>query len=281
MEHHIHTFSIVAYDRDVGAWGVAVASRFLAAGAVVSWAQAGAGAVATQALANLSFGPDGLAQMATGASAVDTLAALLAADDMPDRRQVALVDAQGGVAAHTGSNCSGWAGHITGEGFACHGNLLTGEVVIQSMAAAYHSATGELADRLLSALQAGERVGGDRRGKQSAGLLVVRPNGGYGGRTDRYIDLRVDDDPTPLTKLADMLAQHHLLFGETHPDNLVLVTPELATELQTMLIEQDYMQGEADGRWDELTKQAFWQLVSHENLVGVAVEVPTFFQILV
>jgi uncharacterized Ntn-hydrolase superfamily protein len=262
----LNTFSIVAYDADENAWGVAVASKFLAAAAVVSWAQAGAGAVATQALAKVGFGADGLRMMADGASADETLAKLLASDPARADRQVGLVDRQGRVAAHTGANCFEWAGHVVGRGFTCQGNILTGEPVLNAMAAAYQGARGELADRLLAALVAGDRAGGDKRGKQSAGLLVVRPGGGYGGDTDRYLDLRVDDDTDPVAKLSDLVTAHHLFFGAPKPENQLTITPEIAAELQSILIEMDYMQGDADGTWDELTKQAFWVLVGNENL---------------
>lgn len=263
---YLNTFSIVAHDPKEQAWGVAVASKFLAAAALVSWAQAGAGAIATQSLARVGYGPRGLAMLSDGTSAADTLAALLANDPDSDQRQVGIVDAQGRVAAHTGDACNHWAGHHTGNGFCCQGNILAGEMVLGAMATAYQTAKGELADRLLAALQAGERAGGDRRGKQSAGLLVVRPNGGYGGDTDRYLDLRVDDAPDPVAKLGALLQMHHLYFGTPRAEDQLPITPEIARELQTMLIEQDYMQGDADGTWDEITRMAFWELVGTENL---------------
>lgn len=262
----INTFSIAAYDREENAWGVAVASKFLAAAALVSWAQAGAGAVATQAYAKVGYGPQGLARLADGESAADVLAALLAEDDKRESRQVGIVDAQGNAAAHTGSECSSWAGHRVGEGFCCQGNILAGEIVVDSMATTYQATEGELADRLLAALRAGDRAGGDRRGKQSAGVLVVKPKGGYGGDTDRYLDLRVDDHLNPVSKLGELVQAHHLFFGEAKAEDQTHITPEIARELQTMLIQTDYMQGEADGHWDELTKQAFWGLVGDENL---------------
>jgi uncharacterized Ntn-hydrolase superfamily protein len=262
----INTFSIVAYDADEQAWGVAVASKFLAAGAVVSWAQAGVGAVATQAFAKIGYGPDGLALMASGISASDALEKLLADDPKREERQLGMVDAQGRAAAHTGANCFEWAGHVVGEGFACQGNILAGEVVPNSMASAFRATKGELADRLVAALAAGDRVGGDKRGKQAAAVLVVRPNGGYGGDTDRYLDLRVDDHETPIIRLGELLDMHHLFFGASKPEDLLPIDDQIASELQTILIKQDYMQGEADGNWDALTQQAFWEMVGNENL---------------
>ncbi len=187
------TFSIVAYSREEDAWGVAVASKFLAAAAMVNWAKAGAGAVATQAFARVSFGIQGLDLMAGGLSAEETLAKLLATDEDAEDRQVGMVDAKGNVVAYTGADCFGYAGHFIGEGFSCQGNILTGRQTLDAMAAAYRSTEGELADRLVAALLAGDRAGGDRRGRQAAGVLVVKAGAGYGGDNDRYVDLRVDD----------------------------------------------------------------------------------------
>ncbi|GAB4575476.1 MAG: DUF1028 domain-containing protein [Anaerolineae bacterium] len=261
-----NTFSIVAYDPEEQAWGVAVASKFLAAAAVVSWAQAGAGAVATQAFARVSYGPDGLAMMAAGKSAQETLEALLASDPNREHRQVGIVDAQGGAAAHTGSECFDWAGHRIGEGFTCQGNILTGPETLDAMAETFLSTSGELADRLMAALLAGDTAGGDSRGKQSAGILVVRPNGGYGGDNDRYLDLRVDDDPEPVKRLQSLVSMHHVFFGESRPEDLLLIDPPLARELQAMLLAQGYYDGGITGEWDEASKQAFWALVGNENL---------------
>ncbi|NIN69251.1 MAG: DUF1028 domain-containing protein, partial [Anaerolineae bacterium] len=207
------TYSIVACDLEERAWGVAVASKFLAAGALVSWAQAEVGAVATQALAKVGNGPDGLALLAQGMPAPKVLESLLAQDAGAADRQVGIVDAQGRVAAYTGERCFEWAGHLLGEGFTCQGNILTGRETLDAMASAFRCAQGELADRLVESLSAGDKAGGDRRGKQSAAVLVVRPRGGYGGDTDRYLDLRVDDDPDPVVKLKELVASHHVFFG--------------------------------------------------------------------
>ncbi len=260
------TFSIVAYDPEERAWGVAVASKFLAAAAVVSWAQAEVGAVATQSYAKVGFGPDGLALMAKGKSAQETLALLLQNDPMREQRQVGIVDANGGIAAHTGSKCHAWAGHLIGEGFSCQGNILTGEETLHAMAETFTTAKGELADRLVEALLAGDTIGGDRRGKQSAGVLVVRPRGGYGGDTDRYLDLRVDDDPEPVHKLKELVSIHHLFFGSAKPEDRLPITAEIARELQAMMGKLGYYQGEVNGHWDDATKQAFWAFVGNENL---------------
>ncbi|MFN8451802.1 MAG: DUF1028 domain-containing protein [Anaerolineae bacterium] len=166
--------------------------------------RAGVGAIATQSFAKVSFGVDGLASIREGARR-DALDALLAADPVREKRQIGIVDSQGRSAAHTGSECFDWAGHRTHEGFTCQGNITAGTSVVEAMADAYTSARGELADRLLAALVAGDDAGGDRRGKQGAAIYVARPNGGYGGDNDRYLDLRVDDDPAPLARMAALL----------------------------------------------------------------------------
>ena len=262
----IATFSIVAYDATEQAWGVAVASKFLAAGALVSWAQAGAGAVATQSFARVSFGPNGLALLAQGKSAPEVLAALLANDARAQQRQVGIVDAQGRSAAHTGKECHDWAGHRSGEGFSVQGNMLAGSSVLDAMIDGYKAAHGELADRLVAALAAGDAAGGDKRGRQAAAVLVARPNGGYGGDTDRYLDLRVDDDEQPIKKLKQLVSAHHLFFGAPLPEDQLPITPEIARELQQIMLKQGYYGGGVDGQWDAVSQQAFWSLVGNENL---------------
>lgn len=263
----VATFSIVAFDPGRQEWGVAVASKFLAAAAVVSWAQADAGAVATQSYANVQYGPQGLARMAAGESAEDVIAQLVAAD--PDRalRQVGMVDRNGRAAAYTGDGCHAWAGHVVGDGFACQGNILVPGTV-EAMAARYESARkgpGELADWLVEALAAGEEVGGDSRGRQAAGVLVVRANGGYGGNNDRYLDLRVDDDPDPITKLRQLVALHHLFFGAVDTaDRLPIAT--VARELQQIVRASGHYRGPITGDFDESTRAALRALVGVENL---------------
>ncbi len=262
----LNTFSIVACDPDEPAWGVAVASKFLAAGALVPWARAGAGAIATQALARVSFGPDGLNLLAQGTSAQEVLDRLLEHDEGRDHRQVGCVDAHGGSAAYTGPACLAWAGHRTGPGYACQGNILTGPETLDAMAAAFEQTQGDLAARLLAALRAGDQAGGDRRGKQSAALLVVKPGGGYGGDTDRYIDLRVDDDPDPVTRLAGLLDLHRLYFGHTPEAEHIPIDAPLARELQAMLVQHGYYTGPITGQWDAASIEAFAAFVGTENL---------------
>lgn len=263
----ITTFSIVAYDPGREEWGVAVQSKFLAAAAVVSWARANAGAVATQSNANLSYGPDGLEMMAAGIPAEGTVEALIANDEDRDLRQVGLVDKAGRAAAFTGKGCHDWAGHIVGQGFACQGNILIPGTV-EAMAARFEEVRGgegELADWLVTALAAGQDAGGDSRGRQAAGVLVVRENGGYGGKTDRYLDLRVDDDPYPIRKLQQLVEMHHLFFGQVDPDDLISLA-EGAADIQAILRRTKEYDGPIDGRFDEKTRQALRSLVGKENL---------------
>ncbi len=267
MRQPIATFSIVAYDPGRKEWGVAVQSKFLAAAAVVSWARAGAGAVATQSYANLAYGPDGLAMMAQGVAAAEAVKRLTEADEGRDSRQLGMVDRDGNAAAFTGAACHDWAGHLVGDGFTCQGNILVPGTVA-AMAAEFErvrGGAGELADWLAAALAAGQAAGGDKRGRQAAGVLVVRENGGYGGKTDRYLDLRVDDDPQPIRKLQQLVSSHHLFFGEVDPDNVVPLA-EVAADLQAVLTRTGHYQGKQTGQFDAATRQALWALVGEENL---------------
>ncbi len=259
------TFSIVAYDPEVDEWGVAVQSKFLAAAAVVSWARAGAGAVATQARANMSYGPDGLRLMAKGINAGQVIAKLTENDEGTPDRQLAVVDAQGQSAAFTGEECLDWAGHRTGEGYSCQGNILAGPEVVQDMADDFESSDGRLADRLVSALQAGQRAGGDRRGQQSAGLLVVREEGSYGGTTDRYIDLRVDDHNRPIDELRRLLQLHYLYFEKPDPDALLPLEGEVAQQVVQCLSALGYQVDAQQDLFDEQARSALDEWVAQEN----------------
>src|SRR6266568_455028 len=202
----ICTFSIVAYDAEGQEWGVAVASKFLAVGSVVPWAKAGVGAIATQSHANTTYGPKGLELLSEGKSADEVIKRLTDEDTGKDVRQVGIIDAKGNAATFTGAKCMVWAGGKTGKHYACQGNILAGEAVVDDMAKAFEEAKGALAWRLLAALEAAEKAGGDKRGKQSAAILVVREKGGYSGFNDRMIDFRVDDHATPVQELARILA---------------------------------------------------------------------------
>jgi len=263
----IATFSIVGYDPRKKEWGVAVQSKFIAVGAVVPWAKAGSGAVATQSYANLLYGPMGLERMAAGSSAQAAIDTLTAEDADRALRQVGMVDANGNAAAFTGEKCHDWAGHVVGEGYACQGNILV-QGTVEAMAEKFESVrgtTGELADWLVAALAAGQEAGGDQRGRQSAAVLVVREGGGYGGNNDRYLDLRVDDHPTPIRELRRLLTLHHLYFGATNEATAVSLKA-VAEELQEILVKTGYYDGPVDGEFDEETRAALRSLVGRENL---------------
>ncbi|HSD84912.1 MAG TPA: DUF1028 domain-containing protein [Anaerolineae bacterium] len=260
------TFSIVAYDPVAQEWGVATQSKFLAVGAVVPWARAKAGAIATQSYANTTFGPKGLHWLAKGLSAPDTLERLLAADKGRDQRQVGIVDRAGRAATFTGSGCHAWAGGVTGRYFAAQGNILTRARVVDAIAAKFEAAPGELADRLVAALLAGQRAGGDRRGQQSAAVLVVREKGGYAGFNDRYLDLRVDDDPHPIERLQEILELHQLYFAKPAPESLVTLNKRIVQELQRIAGQARHYRGPITGKYDAPTRQAVEDLIGVENL---------------
>jgi uncharacterized Ntn-hydrolase superfamily protein len=177
-----------------------------------------------------------------------------------------MVDKNGGAAAHSGAECFDWKGHVLGEGFTCQGNILLGAPVVHDMADEFKAAKGELADRLVAALAAGDAAGGDKRGRQGAAVLVVKASAGYGGDNDRFLDLRVDDDPYPIPKLQKLVMAHHLFFGKPDPADQTPITPDIAREIQGWLRGNGYSRAEAHGQWDEATKQAFWALVGNENL---------------
>jgi uncharacterized Ntn-hydrolase superfamily protein len=258
----VATFSIVASDPDTEALGVAVQSKFLAVGAVVPWARAGVGAVATQALANYNYGLRGLELMGRGATARETVEALISSDDEREHRQLGVVDAAGRAATFTGDECFEWAGGITGEHYAAQGNILVGRETVEALARTFEDTRGELAGRLLAALDAGQRAGGDSRGKQSAALLVVREGGGYGGDNDRVVDLRVDDHPEPIRELIRLRGLHALYFGETKPDDVVAVDGEVGREVAASLQRLGYLDEGAD---DEALLDALSAFIRTEN----------------
>lgn len=209
----IATYSIAAHDPAAEEWGVAVQSRFLAVGAVVPFARAGVGAVASQACGNPNYGPQALELMAGGLPADSALRAVLAADSNREYRQLGAVDSRSGAASFTGKLCQPWAGGLTGNGYCVQGNILAGDSVVFGMAASFEGTSGTLADRLLAALRGGQKHGGDKRGMQSAALLVVSAGGGYSGFNDRMVDLRVDDHPDPIAELERLLEMHQMTFG--------------------------------------------------------------------
>jgi uncharacterized Ntn-hydrolase superfamily protein len=263
------TFSIVAWDNNATPtpeWGVAVASKFLAVGAVVPWARAGAGAVATQALANLAYGPDGLERLAEGAGAEAVVKEMTEADADREQRQLGVVDGHGGAATFTGSECFAWAGGKIGPGFCCQGNILTGPEVVDDMAQAFEGATGPLAARLLAALRAGDTAGGDRRGRQSAALLVVREGGGYGGGIDRAVDIRADDHSDPVAELSRLHELHTLYFPQPDDLEFLEIDEQLGNELRSLLSAIDYEPGDATVPYDDGLRSALYAYMGTENL---------------
>ncbi|SFS65722.1 DUF1028 domain-containing protein [Marininema halotolerans] len=265
QERPVATFSIVAFDEKEKEWGIAVQSKFLAAGALVPWAVANTGAIATQSFANTSFGPRGLRMLAEGKEPEAVLWDLLADD--PDRqlRQVGIVDAQGRSATFTGSSCLTWAGGIAEPGFSCQGNILTGEDVIESMAACYRSSDDmPLAEKLMGVLEAGQKAGGDKRGMQSASLLVVKQEGGYGGWNDRMIDLRVDEHHRPITELKRILKLHRLYFQRSEPEDFLPLNGGNLEEVKDLLRKAGYTPG-AGVEYDRKTKEALKTFYLREN----------------
>jgi uncharacterized Ntn-hydrolase superfamily protein len=210
------TYSLVACDLDARQWGVATQSKFLGVGSIVPWAEAEVGAVATQSFANPQYGPHGLQLLREGLAATDVVERLTTADEGRAKRQLGIVDAQGRAATFTGEECHDWAGGVTGEGYAAQGNILVSEATVVALAETFEGARGApLAERLLAALQAAQAAGGDRRGQQSAAILVVEKDAGYAGLTDVILDLRVDDHARPIDELQRLHGVHETLFGKT------------------------------------------------------------------
>jgi len=235
------TFSIVACDLEERAWGVAVASKFPAVGAVVPWVQAEVGAVATQSFANTSFGPRGLALMGTGLTAQETLHRLLEDDPDKELRQVGLVDANGGSATFSGSGCFAWAGGVSGKGYAIQGNILSGAKVVPAMEKTFLKTKGNLPTRLHTALLAGDRAGGDKRGRQSAAIYVAKPKAGYGGYLDRWLDYRVDDHDDPVPRLGELLEMHELYFGKSLETGRVEIKGKVLKLVTEILTREGYL----------------------------------------
>ena len=234
---------------------------------MVPWARAGEGAVATQSHANTSFGPEGLELMGKGLTAEKALERVLEADEGRAQRQVGMVDRDGRAASFTGDGCMEWAGGVTGEGFTCQGNILAGVHVVAAMADAFRETSGELVDRLLAALLAGDEAGGDRRGRQSAALLVARARGGYGGANDRYVDLRVDDHPDAPRELARVFGVYdHQILVRT--DALVEATHEVVLDLQLRLAALGRYDGPRSGRFDDPTRAALAGFAGEHNVEG-------------
>jgi uncharacterized Ntn-hydrolase superfamily protein len=266
MAHPVPTtFSIVAVDREAREIGAAVQSKFLSVGAAVPWVQADIGAVVTQAFCNTTFGPRGLDLLASGRAPEEALYDLLSEDSGRDTRQVGIIDAAGRSASYTGSKCIGAAGGIADDDFAVQGNCLAAPAVYEAMAACFRSSTGSLADRLVAVLAAGQAAGGDKRGQQSAALIIEKPDGGYGGFSDRYVDLRVDDHPRPIEELARILELHKLYFFPPEPHDIFPIDEALGSEIVRELVRVRAL-GTGASRFDAAAAAALTAFMHIENL---------------
>ena len=261
----VSTFSIIARDPVTKEIGIAVQSKFLAVGSNVIWAKANVGAIATQAYANFDIGELGMKFLEKGYSAEKTRDAMIAIDDGIEDRQFGIVDAQGGSISFTGKRCYDYAGGIAEENLACQGNILVSKKTIDELCSTFKKTKGTLAERLVIALDAAQNAGGDKRGKQSAALLVVKEKGSYGGYNDRYIDLRVDDDVEPIKKLSHLLKLHKMYFEKTKEEDKLIVDEKLAKEIQQALKELGYYKYDINGKYDEKTRAAFTYFCGWEN----------------
>ncbi len=265
-----HTFSIVARDSATGEMGVAVQSHWFSVGSVVSWAEAGVGAIATQSLVNVSFGPRGLELLKAGKTAQETLDELLGSDEGREFRQVAIVDSRGNVAVHTGDKCIGEAGHIKGENFSVQANMMLNETVWGEMSEAFKNARGSLAERMVAALKAAQKVGGDIRGQQSAALLVVKGESTGKEWEDVLIDLRVEDDPDAVSEIARLLKVHQA-YEHMNAGDLAIEENDVDKALQ------EY--GAAEEMFPENTEMKFWTAVSLANVGRVEDSIPIFAEV--
>ncbi|GEL78587.1 DUF1028 domain-containing protein [Tenuibacillus multivorans] len=260
----VATFSIVGFDPKTGELGVATQSKFLGVGAVVPWAEANVGAVATQSMANTAFGPDGLKLLKEGKSAQEALDELVKDDPDASMRQVGVVDFNGASATFTGEDCYDWAGGQAGENYAAQGNILVGEDTVTALAETFESSEGEpLAERLIACLNAAQKAGGDKRGMQSAALFIVKEKGGYGGYNDRYLDLRVDDHESPIEELDRIYHLHRLYFNRPKAKNIVEIDEERKKALVNTFVELGYLSDLEPG--DEAFYQALRSFIHTEN----------------
>lgn len=261
------TFSIVGFDPDTGDLGVAVASKFLAVGYLVPWVEIDVGAVATQSYVNVKFGPIGLELLKEDFKPKEVVDKLLSVDKRREYRQLGVVSKDGAY-AYTGSRCMEWAGHIIGDFFSVQGNILVGEEVVEEMADSYESAGGELIDKLLASLEAGDEVGGDRRGKQSAALIVMRRCGGYGGCEEgvgKYVDIRVDDHKEPVKELQRIFKLWELTFLEREDPNDIVYWSDVWNDVADALKKLGYLSVESEGPEDKELHSAFEKWIGVNN----------------
>src|SRR5436305_4603934 len=265
MARTITTYSIAACDLDASQWGVATQSKFLAVGSVVPWAEPQVGAIATQAYANPRYGPQGLRLLREGLAAEEVVEGLTAADEGRDQRQLGVVDREGRSASFTGAECLEWAGGRTGPCYAAQGNILVSAETVDAIAETFESSKGPLAERLLDCLDAAQAAGGDRRGQQSAALLVVEQDGGYAKLSDTIVELRVEDHQRPLEELRRLYRLHDALFGETPRDEWLTVDDALASELRERLAKLGY-----DGELEDAFNRWAGNVNLEERVDGIA-----------
>lgn len=262
------TYSILGRDSENGDLGVAVQSKFPGVGSLVPYGEAGVGVVATQAFGNPRHGSIGLRLLRCGATPVEAVEVLLHEDEQGPKRQFAIVDAKGRLAAYTGSEVDtwdGWAGRATGNGCVALGNGLEGAQVVDAMVSTFEGETGPLAERLMAALESGERAGGDIRGQQSAALLVLRRDGGYGSLDDRHVVISIYDHARPIEELKRCYGLHRMSYFPSDPSNLVPIGPDLALELKGLMVGQGFYQGPIDDGWDAEVQKRLELFLGSEN----------------
>ena len=260
------TFSIVAYDPKNKEWGVAVQSKFVAVGAIVPFAKANIGAIATQAYCNTSYGPEGLALLEKGFTAQEAIDKLIEKDSLKEQRQLGIVDSLGNAASFTGKECYDWAGSIIGKNYTCQGNILASEKVVKNMANAFEITNGDLIEKLFAALESAQEAGGDRRGQEAAAILIVKEKGAYDGGTDRYIDIRVDEHPTPIQELRKVFNVYNLcLLKRDDPKDIFKIEGEVLKKIQDLLIKQGFYKGKTVETYNEEIKNALTKWLHTNN----------------
>ncbi len=260
------TFSIVAYDPEKKEWGVAVQSKFVAVGSIVPWGKANVGVIATQAWVNTSYGPKGLALLEQGLTAEEVLKLLTSQDEKREHRQIGIVDSYGNAASFTGSKCFDWAGHIIGENYACQGNILVSQTTVLAMSQAFRETEGDLVDKLIAVLEAGQEAGGDSRGKQSAAVMVFKEEGAYDGGTDKLVDVRVDDHEHPIKELRRVFELYDLsLLKRDKPEDKVKLAGDVLKTVKEVLKKDGFYEGEINTKLDDMTKKALkdWMLTNN------------------